>query len=109
HATTCKKDSADRSFDADSRKYAKTMLASYIETIPVLVARGAKLSAKAKKQLAALGAKAAAPTFDSTALKKTLAKADRDAVGDACEVLADPAAVAHRDWAALVERAIAAS
>jgi hypothetical protein len=112
-AVVAKKGLADRSYDNDSRRHFKSQLASFLETIPLLLAKNPKLDAATKRKLATLKVPAAKPAarFNAKRVRKLLVKgkADRDSVGDACELLAEPSAIADSEWASLVGAAIAAS
>jgi hypothetical protein len=106
-----------KAYDADSQRHARGQLASYRETLPLLVAAGAIVSPTAKKRLAKLGVDAAKPSptpkkdwakkARAMLTKKQLQK--RDAVFQICDWLSTPSAVADREWSGIVEAIIDAS
>jgi len=106
-----KKTAGSSAFDGDSRRHAKQMLASYLETLPIVLARCAEISPALRKKVASLGVKAAsAPKkLDVAKVRAKIKRGDRTNVYEACEALGTEAAVAHPDWLALVKSMVDAS
>lgn len=104
-----------KTFDADSQRSARSQLQSYRQTIPLLVAAGAAVSASAERRMKKLGVEAAAPATTkgwakkarAVLAKKTFEK--RDDVFELCEVLENRRAIVDPAWNDIVQAIIDAS